>query len=889
MADINIATDILDSKYIPVISWVKEKYGVFNNDLLVNLYSQWGRSNLLKEADKDYHFQLYSKGTWNANGKRSNPTQPPVVHNLEARDPDFINYILKNIEIGNGENQFLYRPIGNDIEVYGYRGKVFEGTTFILPETLDGHTVVGIGRKAFDRGFTNNVITQVIIPETVTNIDDYAFFGCTDLETISFEGTSQLQRIGAYAFSGCEKLSRFNSQSGGVITIPSAVTELEINAFSGLENVQYVSIPADVSYIGEMAFAFMPKLTSITVASSNANYMSYMGNLYNKDGWLMQYTVGSPATTFSVPTSVSGKTITNIGMYAFAGANRLTVIDFNRVESIGEYAFKDCTSLSSYSGGAGIEYVAAGAFDDTLITGNEKGFWAFGKFLYKYDGNSQIISKDMFPSAVTKIGEFAFLENETLEEVYLPLNVDFIGDYAFAFCNNLKKVQYENFVLPFINNSIFIGLNDEFKFYCAKSLADGIEDNQKWGQYASIVESIKTLAYFEDVNETLTFYYGESTALPTKQVENYYNKGWHEVIGENNGQPVIDTERLGVVTWGRTDAAITYKADLMAIESYNLILRNGPISDEDKALITIQISIGDTYSFSKDGYEINGNYTAFNEVQKDILSHYYYQGIYAPNEFGSIEEAYCHYNGWVLNVNGEIKAIPNSGQWLEYYQQLVMSLCVDWLPVEYSCVCNYNDGSGRSETLTYTYFSDDSFPTITRTDYELQGWQNSSGVILPKLGGFIGNITVTAKWSPHLYTITCKSTTRVIKTIEVKGARNTYVNLPTLTSGYYYVSSWGTHSVNTPYKVEGNITLTAVWKGTEYSIIYKNRMDNVYVRQFSYEYGKVTILDDPYNLTSTITFEGFYRDENFTQSITKISASEHGNITIYIKWKFSCG
>ena len=97
-----------------------------------------------------------------------------------------------------------------------------------------------------------------VIPEGTTTIGDYAFSGCSSLQSITIpEGVTE---IGNGAFYGCSSLQS--------ITIPDGVTEIGLFAFFGCSSLQSITIPESVTEIGEDAFRGCSGLTSITIPAS---------------------------------------------------------------------------------------------------------------------------------------------------------------------------------------------------------------------------------------------------------------------------------------------------------------------------------------------------------------------------------------------------------------------------------------------------------------------------------------------------------------------------------------------------------------------------------------------------------------------------------------------
>jgi hypothetical protein len=57
----------------------------------------------------------------------------------------------------------------NNATITGYYGNV---STLMIPETIDGYSVVAIGESAFEN---NSLLVCVVIPDTVTSIGSWSF------------------------------------------------------------------------------------------------------------------------------------------------------------------------------------------------------------------------------------------------------------------------------------------------------------------------------------------------------------------------------------------------------------------------------------------------------------------------------------------------------------------------------------------------------------------------------------------------------------------------------------------------------------------------------------------------------------------------------------------
>jgi hypothetical protein len=140
-------------------------------------------------------------------------------------------------------------------------------------------------------------MTSITIPNSVTNIGDYAFCDCTSLSSVTI-GTN-ITSIGDWAFDNCTNLTS--------VTIPNGVTNIGYGMFSECSSLTNVTIPNSVTNIGDYAFCDCTSLSSVTI----------------------------------------GTNITSIGDWAFDNCTNLTSITIpNSVTSIGGYAFQYCTNLT---------------------------------------------------------------------------------------------------------------------------------------------------------------------------------------------------------------------------------------------------------------------------------------------------------------------------------------------------------------------------------------------------------------------------------------------------------------------------------------------------------------------------------------------------------------
>ena len=352
--------------------------------------------------------------------------------------------------------------------------------------------VTSIGRYAF---YGCSTLTSVAIPSSVTSIGSSAFYGCSgrtavhvvDLVAwcgILFDGFSAnplyyahnlylngslvtdlaipdgVTSIGRYAFYGCSTLTS--------VAIPSSVTSIGSSAFSGCSALTSVTIPSSVTSIGSSAFSGCSGRTAVHVVdlaswcnilfdSYDANPLYYAHNLYLN---------GSLVTDLAIPDGV-----TSIGRYAFCGCSTLTSVAIpSSVTSIGSSAFYGCSALTSVTIPNSVTSIGYEAFSGcnglTAVHVVDLAAWC-GILFGAYDANPLFYAHNLYlngslvtdlaiPDGVTSIGSSAFSGCSGLTSVTIPDGVTSIGSSAFSGCSGLTSVAIPDSVTN-IGSSAFSG------------------------------------------------------------------------------------------------------------------------------------------------------------------------------------------------------------------------------------------------------------------------------------------------------------------------------------------------------------------------------------------------------------------------------------------------
>jgi len=348
----------------------------------------------------------------------------------------------KHLYIGGQEVKDVVIP--NSVTSIGQYA--FDGCSGLTSVNIP-NSVTSIGYGAFSGC---NGLTSVIIPESVTSIGEHAFYYCSGLTSITI-GNS-VTSIGGSAFSGCSSLTSVTINSNAILSSENYSLYCSMEGIFGDQVEEYV-IGDNVLSIGNYAFNNCSGLTSITIPNSVTSIGDYA--FWNCSG-LKSATIPNSVTSIgqqafyycSGLTSITiGNSVTSIGGSAFYGCSGLTsVIIPNSVTSIGDYAFNNCTSLPVIDN---LRYA-----DTYLIEVADK---TSNAYAIKIKEGTRFVNSNAFagfpylfsitiPNSVTSIGGSAFSGCSRLTSVTIGSGVTSIGDKTFENCSNLKSITIPNSV-----------------------------------------------------------------------------------------------------------------------------------------------------------------------------------------------------------------------------------------------------------------------------------------------------------------------------------------------------------------------------------------------------------------------------------------------------------
>ena len=700
-----------------------------------------------------------------------------VAHNLEARDPDIVEYIVEHLTGGSSRPyDYRYADGGYHITNMNYAGCV-EGV-LTIPSNINGVPVIGIDRLTRNVTVNDNKtyhpeVTKVILPASVEYISNYAFYGMRNLETVEFEAGSVLEKVDVGAFMDCTSLKN--------ITLPSSTWIIGMKAFANCTSLQNFQIPMRTATIGSMAFAGCKELTAFTVENGNYTFAEEDGVLMDVNKTQLLYYPAKKGTSYVVPNSV-----TEIGPFAFAGGNTLTSIDLNNVTMLRMGAFGKCTSLTNITAN-NLEIIEGGVVDDTAWKAAQTGDKILlGDVLLSYQGTET----DVVLENINSIAPYAFAGNENLESVTLTRGIISIGEHAFDQCENLENVYIcNNADVVQVLDAAFDGNAENRKIYVPYPFVNQYETQFSWYDFNVHETVVSYDSKGGSACEGDKVYYQDYLELPMPTREGYTFIGWY-LDEKYTGDPLNSQAR-----WNSVSDTVTLYAKWSA-NSYDIMY------DPDDS----ELSRADMGS-SSGAVEYGSSNNQF----------------IVPTRRGYI------FNGWYTERNGAGTQVSNEeGNALivwEYAND--KTLYASWTVIEYTITYNLDGGSyenGVSNPEAYTIETETfALNNPVKETYNFKGWideltgEMSEGVIYQ---GSIGDREYTAQYA-QTYCIMFDSNFGSFCPA-MWAEKNQSISLPySIRDGY--TGKWdGLYEFGSMYTVTGEKWFVAEWTGNTYTITFDN-------------------------------------------------------------------
>lgn len=474
----------------------------------------------------------------------SSSTPPYIYETIYEKNCDYCKIIVlsqknsSNIKYRSDKfgvyNEFKYNQKDGFIEI---KGLTLEGKKYAVhevPSEINGIPVKVIASGAFhDRkemlsiSLPNSVemigdyafskcssLRSIKLPKSLKYIGDHSFFGATALENII--GGNNVSHIGNSAFYGTQWIKRQHDFAvigktlykyvgqNSKIDIPQGIRSISSYAFADTNITSVRSINAKLVW-GEGIFYKCSQLQSVELPIKNITPFMFYGcskltNHFNvsnigKYGMysccsikaLKSETLGECALAYSDKIT-SLKVSKKIDIGACFGLKGLSSFDFNKIKTLGKFAFAE-TSLKkiTFSGneigdyafslakkiqevvispdakiGKNILY-GCNSIRKMNVSGKYKIRWYFGSttpsmkeltvngdITDDFNRNNHLLTKVTLVD-VNKFGRWSFYNNTQLSQISL-VNVKNVGDWAFAYCDKISNVSIPSSVK-------YIGMN----------------------------------------------------------------------------------------------------------------------------------------------------------------------------------------------------------------------------------------------------------------------------------------------------------------------------------------------------------------------------------------------------------------------------------------------
>ena len=348
---------------------------------------------------------------------------------------------------------FQYTVENEQVTITKYYGAAPDVT---IPESIRGMPVVSIGIQAFESCL---VMRSVSIPDSVVNIDLFAFNECYALKHVTLgRGLRTIHD----AFLRCDQIIYNEYENGyylgndenpylalvSVISrnaeaftihpdtvvvcgsamngysslrelfVSDAVVSIGSFAFNYCSSLETLYIPESVESIGYMAFEHCDSLLNIVVSDKSPHFKSVDGILFSHDGTrLIKYTAGQNVSSYSIPNGVL-----IIEDYAFENAKQLTeVVLSDSVEEIGHSAFIHCENLRNIQLGNSLKRIGGQAF-----------------------GFCSSLTAITIPDSVEELSYSVFSYCDNLESAVIGCGVIQLDEEIFKYCDALSEVTFRD-------------------------------------------------------------------------------------------------------------------------------------------------------------------------------------------------------------------------------------------------------------------------------------------------------------------------------------------------------------------------------------------------------------------------------------------------------------
>jgi hypothetical protein len=413
--------------------------------------------------------------------------------------------------------------LSDNVLIRQFRPQEYSGSVYI-PDTIGGKNVTSIIGITETDGSVRGVfqgcknITNIILSNFITYLDNYAFQNCEALRSINIPDS--VTYIGNNTLDGCSTITTilfgsnsqlitigdeaFNALQINSMTVPANVTSIGKGAFKNCSQLTSVTFAenSELKTIGNQAFLDCGNLTtfeipnSVTLIEDNAfencsllTSVVFRGNIpvkFNTDVFedistdAIAYYIGDPNTNLSswpnfkrqityLVDASNNVTIRAFDSKTYDGTFTIPDTIWNKpVTTIHEDAFEYCHNLSSITVPNTVTTIGANAFRDCsnlteiIVSPTNDNYSDINGVLFNKSKTTLIsfprgngVTTYTIPENVTTIGDSVFNKNSSLTSINIPASITTIGSFALNECTNLTMVTFLGIVPDISGNYSF--------------------------------------------------------------------------------------------------------------------------------------------------------------------------------------------------------------------------------------------------------------------------------------------------------------------------------------------------------------------------------------------------------------------------------------------------
>ncbi len=354
---------------------------------------------------------------------------------------------VRELECDFVQDAIFYKDLGNNraaVTSVAYCQLSYSGDIVVPSTVTNGGNTYTVTSVAFGAFYYGDLLTSIVLPNTVRVIENYAFYDCRHLRSVNIpEGVT---RLGYCTFGDCSSLTE--------ITIPSTVTYIEEGTFIECTGLETITCRAAVPPVCPSTDSFHStnyETATLRVRATSLNayrQATAWKEFSNKEEYYYDFAVNgiyyiitglnSASVTFkdrdfnsysgdvNVPTTVThdgvAYTVTAVGRAAFYNCPELTSVSLpNTVTDIGYAAFYNCSAMTSVNIPSGVT--------------------TLGDFCFQ---SCRSLSSLTLPNGLVKIPLQCFAFCTSLTSINIPGTARVLDNFAFYSCQNLVNVTMQN-------------------------------------------------------------------------------------------------------------------------------------------------------------------------------------------------------------------------------------------------------------------------------------------------------------------------------------------------------------------------------------------------------------------------------------------------------------